>query len=97
MQEENLLFEVGSQALNDLAPEEKDLILSKYEDGQEKIAGLKVFSILMKKFKSDYRMGRMYENRSQRYKAYRLIYLDYAQSLGKKKVTRPESMIEKFR
>lgn len=81
MQESNLLLEVGAQALSDLSASEKSAILAKYEDGQEKIAGMKVFNILSKKFQSDYRMGRMYEDLSQKYEAYRQLYREYAQAV----------------
>lgn len=78
MKQEDLLLEVGTQALNDLSSDEKNAILNKYEEGQETMAGLKVFSILMKKFQADYRMGRMYEDLSQKYEAYRNLYFQYA-------------------
>ena len=87
MQESNLLLEVGAQALNDLSADEKIAILARYDDGQEKIAGMKVFSILMKKFKSDYRMGRLYEDRSQKYEAYRQIYREYCQMVSAGKLS----------
>lgn len=80
MDETNLLLEVGSGALNDLTTEEKNAILNKYSDGEEKLAGMKVFYILMRKFKPNYRMGRMYEDLSRKYEAYRDIYYEYARS-----------------
>lgn len=81
MQESNLLLEVGAQALRDLSTDEKTAILDKYEDGREKLAGMKVFNILRKKFQADYRMGRMYEDLSQKFEAYDRLYKEYAQAV----------------
>lgn len=102
MQEANLLLEVGTQALNDLSVDEKDAILLKYSDGEEKLAGMRIFSILMKKFKSDYRMGRMYEDLSQKYETYRRLYYEYAHSVkaGKLSVdpdTQDRSDVERYK
>lgn len=81
MQESNLLLEVGAQAISDLSSDEKTAILARYSDGEEKMAGMKVFSVLMKKYRANYRMGRMYESLSQKYEAYRILYYEYAQSV----------------
>jgi len=82
MQEGNLLLEVGSEAISDLTPDEKSALLNKYSDGEEKLAGMKVFYILMRKFQPNYRMGRMYEDLSRKYEAYRNIYYEYARSVN---------------
>ena len=82
MNETNLLLEVGAQALKDLSADEKQGILGKYQDGQEALAGLHVFSLLMKKYKANYRMGRMYVYESQKYEAYRDIYREYSRSVN---------------
>lgn len=82
MLEHNLLLEVGSEAIEDLTADEKDAILRKFSDSEPRRAGMKVFYILMRKFESDYRMGRMYEDLSQKYEAYRRIYNWYAKSVS---------------
>ena len=82
MNESNLLLEVGAQALKDLSADEKQGILNKYQDGQEALAGLHVFSLLMKNYKANYRMGRMYVYESQKYETYRDIYREYARSVN---------------
>lgn len=81
MNQDNLLLEVGAQAIKDLSTDELTLILQKYENGQESLAGLHVFNLLTKKFKGNWRMGRMYQHDSQKYDAYREIYREYARSL----------------
>ena len=78
----DLMLEVGSDALDDLSSTEKTAILSRYESGQETLAALKVFSILMKKFKPTYRMGKMYEELSAKYERYRDLYNLYAKMVN---------------
>lgn len=90
MDRENLLLEVGAQALEDLSTDEEDAILDKYENGQETLAGLHVFSLLSKKFKHDYRMGRMYQYESQKYKAYTRIYHEYLATIKAGKYKKQE-------
>ncbi len=86
MDSANLLLEVGAQAIKDLSAGEEAAILAKYANGQEALAGLHVFSLLTKKFKANYRMGRMYQNESQKYEAYRQIYYEYTRSVNAGKV-----------
>lgn len=81
MEESTLLLEVGAEALSELSPDEKTAILARYSDEQASQAGLKVFGLLMKKFQPNYRMGKMYEDLSDKYEAYRRIYLDYCRVL----------------
>lgn len=87
MEEQTLLLEVGSEALSDLTTDEKNAILGKYSEDEVRIAGMKVFYILMRKFQADYRMGRMYEDLSQKYEAYRRIYNWYAKTVSAGRVT----------
>jgi len=96
MQENDLLLEVGSEALNDLSDEEKIAILNKYESGQETLAALKVFSILMKKFKPTYRMGKMYEDLSAKYERYRDLYNLYAKMVRAGRVGQDPDTITKY-
>lgn len=81
MDESNLLFEIGSVALNDLNADEKSALLSSYSNGQETLAGMKSFNLLRKKFQSNYRMGKMYEDLSQKYEAYDKIYKEYVRNV----------------
>lgn len=82
MEESVLLLEVGSEALDELSSDEKDAILARYTDAQASVAGMKVFGLLMKKYQPNYRMGKMYENLSDKYEAYRKIYLDYCRNIN---------------
>lgn len=94
MQESVLLLEVGAQAIRDLSADEKDIILSKYSDAQVKYAGMTTFNLLRKKFRSNYRMGRMYENLSQKYEAYDRIYKEYAFAIKAGKNSSTESDVD---
>ncbi len=89
MLEATLLLEIGSEALSELSTDEKEAILARYTDAQASVAGLKVFSILMKKFQPNYRMGKMYEDLSQKYDAYRQIYNLYCLNLNAGRTTKP--------
>ena len=82
MDYDRLLLEVGAQAIKDLSTDELYLLLDKYENGQETLAGIHVFNILTKKFKGNWRMGRMYRHDSQKYEAYRQVQREYARSLN---------------
>jgi len=96
MQEADLLLEIGSEALDDLSSTEKAAILAKYESGQETLAALKAFSILMKKFKPTYRMGKMYEDLSAKYERYRDLYNLYAKTVRAGKVGKDPDEITKY-
>lgn len=82
MKESTLLFEVGSEALNDLTPHEKELILAAFTDTQVKQAALKVFDLLMKKYQGAYRMGTMYEDLSAKYRNYKELYNKLASEIN---------------
>jgi hypothetical protein len=101
MDHDNLLLEVGAQAINDLSADELYLILDKYANGQETLAGIHVFNLLTKKFKGNWRMGRMYRHDSQKYEAYRQVQREYARSLnaGRSKGTTvpDDSLRDKFK
>jgi ABC-type transporter lipoprotein component MlaA len=97
MLESNLLLEVGAQALSDLSADEKEAILSRYEDSEIKLAGQKVFYILMRKYKANYRMGRLYEDLSDKYEAYRNIYYEYARSNNAGRKVDNDSTSDKFK
>ncbi|MCK4521998.1 MAG: hypothetical protein KAU20_05475 [Nanoarchaeota archaeon] len=80
MTEEQLKLEIGSEAFLDLTPDEVAHFISEYSD--IKLAGMKVFELLWKKFKPTYRMGKLYEKESDRYKAYKEIFLQYVKQLS---------------
>lgn len=82
MNESTLLLEVGSEALNDLTAAEKGAILNKYSETQVKLAGMKVFGLLTRKFQPNYRMGRLYESLSQKYEMYYKLYRHYAATVS---------------
>ena len=79
---DTLLLEVGQEALDELSADELNAVTRTYSSGQVKMAGMKVFELLMKKFQPNYRMGRMYESLSQKFEAYKDIYFQYARSVG---------------
>ena len=86
MDESTLLLEVGSGALDDLTTDEKTAILARYTNAQVKYAGMKTFEVLSKKFQPNYRMGRMYEDLSDKFEAYRKIYRSYVRNIGSGKL-----------
>ncbi|HID30659.1 MAG TPA: hypothetical protein EYP19_11725 [Desulfobacterales bacterium] len=79
MTEQELLLEVGSEAYNDLTTDEITAICTTYASSQKALGGMKAFELLMKKFQPTYRMGRMYKALSDKYEAYRCIYVWYTQ------------------
>lgn len=82
MNESTLLLEVGSEALDDLTAGEKGAVLNRYTDSQVKLAGMKVFGLLVRKFQPNYRMGRMYETLSQKYEMYYKLHRHYAATVS---------------
>lgn len=82
MQETILILEVGADPLADLSAAEKSAILAKYTDEQVRHAAIKVFDLLRKKYKANYRMGRMYENLGDKYKYYDQLYHEYLSNTG---------------
>jgi len=98
--EKDLLLEIGSEAYNDLTAEERELIIRTYETSQIKQAGMKAFDLLRKKFKCTYRMGRMYEALSEKYRAYESIWKSYLKQVraGKTaKDTGKEYNVERYK
>lgn len=75
-----LLLEIGSVALGDLSEIEKDAILALYTNAEVRLAGMKTFELLRKKFQPNYRMGRTYEDLSRKYEWYDQLYKEYASS-----------------
>lgn len=86
MQEVKLLEAIGSEALSELTQDEKAIILGKFSDDQIYEAAMFAFSLLMKKYRPSYRMGRMYEELGQKYEFYYKLYVMYANMVkaGKK-------------
>jgi hypothetical protein len=80
MTEEVLKLEIGSEAFSNLTSAEVAHIVEKYSD--VKLAGMKAFELLWKKFKPTYRMGKLYEEESDKYQAYKEMYLLYTKQLG---------------
>lgn len=71
------MLEVGSEALAELTLDEKIGILSKYTDAQVILAAMKTFKLLARKYKPNYKMGRMYENLGQKFEKYDQLYKEY--------------------
>lgn len=78
MQETKLLEAIGSEAISELTQDEKNIILGKFTDSQVYEAAMFAFSLLMKKFRPSYRLGRMYEDLSQKYEFYYKMYIMYS-------------------
>lgn len=76
---QDLELEVGSEAYLELTPSEVNAICQKYDD--VRLAGMKAFELLWKKFKPTYKMGKMYTRESEKYQAYRDIYKMYKAQL----------------
>jgi len=85
MTEDTLELEIGSEAFDDLTSSEVTFIINKY--GDVKQAGMKAFELLWKKFKPTYRLGKLYEKESEKYAAYKEIYMMYASQLGAGRIT----------
>ena len=81
MDADRLLLEIGSEAYNELTDDERTSLLNSYTNAQSKLAGMRAFELLMKKFQPTYRMGRMYEDLSAKYEHYRRMYMMYAQAV----------------
>ena len=82
MNSDELLLEIGSEAYEDLKPAERTALMNKYTAAQTRLAGLHAFQLLMKKFQATYRMGKTYENLSEKFVAYRNIYNWYCQTVS---------------
>jgi hypothetical protein len=81
MTTDELLLEIGSKAYADLTTQEIHAIVTTYSSEQKKMAGMKAFELLWKKFQANYKMGRMYEAESQKYEAYHKIFVWYTQQV----------------
>lgn len=82
MNEALLILEIGEEPLAELTPAEKTAILTAFTDTQVRPAAIKVFDLLRKKYKANYRMGRMYENLSDKYSYYEKLYHEYLSNTG---------------
>ena len=85
LNEQDLELEIGGEAFSDLTSDEISYIVSRYSD--VKLAGMKAFEILWKKFKPTYRMGKLYERESDKYQNYKELYLLYSRTLGAGRTT----------
>lgn len=84
---DDLLLEIGSEAYSELTISERAALAGKYSVAQTRIAGLHAFQLLMKKFQPSYRMGKTYENLSEKFEAYRSLYNWYCQTVKAGKLT----------
>lgn len=81
MQEGTLLILIGEVPLSELSAAEKAAILNTFDESQIGEATLRVFDLLRKKFQPNYRMGKMYEELSQKYEFYNRLYNQCAQTV----------------
>jgi len=77
-----LLLEIGSRAYDDLTTTEKNAIITTYSSSQLRLAGMKAFELLWKKFQPNYKMGKTFEALSDKYEAYHKIFLWYTKQVG---------------
>lgn len=91
---DDLLLEIGEEALNELSVKEKNAIAAKYTVAQTRVAGLHAFQLLMKKFKPNYRMGKTYEALSEKFIAYRQLYNWYCQTVAAGRITATETQLD---
>jgi len=74
-----LKVEIGTEAWEDLSPDEVVYICKSFSADQLQHAAQKAFEILWKKFRPNYRMGRTFKALSDKYENYYKIYLMYCQ------------------
>ena len=84
------MLEVGSEALSELSSDEKSAILAAYTDAQVMLASMKVFKLLARKYKPNYRMGRMYENLGKKFETYDRLYKEYARNVRAGKLAKTD-------
>ena len=82
MTEAIIILEVTESAWAELSTAEKAGILAKYGDTQVFLCAMKVFDLLRKKFQPNYRMGKMYENLSEKYIFFDRLYKEYCQKVN---------------
>ena len=87
----DLMLEIGSEAYKDLTTDEINAIIGRYDISQIRLAGMKAFELLTKKFKPTYRMGKTYKALSDKYQAYRKVYEWYCNVVGAGRNTGPET------
>ena len=75
---DQLKLEIGAAAFEDLTDDEVAIILKNYSSDTIRLAGMKAFEILSKKFQPNYRMGRLYEELGSKYEYYQRMYDRYA-------------------
>jgi hypothetical protein len=82
MTEAIIILEVTEAVWAELSAAEKAGMLAKYADTQVLPCAMHVFNLLRKKFQPNYRMGKMYENLSDKYKFFDQLYKEYTQKVN---------------
>jgi len=91
---DELLLEIGSEALSELTDKEIDAICQRYSNVRQ--AGMRAFELLMRKYRPSYRMGRMYVRESEKFEFYRREYERLASMLGAGAVGQEDQTFSSF-
>ncbi len=75
-----LKIEIGATAYDELDSDEIGYICG--NSASIAFAGLKAFEILMKKYKPSYKMGKLFCNDGDKYKAYRDMFVMYSRQFS---------------
>ena len=76
----DLKIEMGSEAFSELDDDELNYIVSTYDEVSH--GAMKAFEILMKKYRPNYRMGKMFCVESAKFEAYERMYKWYASQIS---------------
>ena len=79
MTEAELKLEIGTEAYSELSAEEVSHLLSL---PSAKLAALRAFDLLRKKYKPAYRIGRTWEDQGAKYEFYDRLYREYLTLTG---------------
>ena len=91
---DDLLLEIGEEAYGEMSIAERNAIAAKYTVAQTRMAGLHAFQLLMKKYKANYRMGKVYESLGDKFDAYRKIYNWYCQTVKAGSITATDEELD---
>jgi len=82
MTEAIIILEITEDVWAELSAAEQAGLLTKYGDTQVLLCAKHVFDLLRKKFKPNYRMGKMYEDLAEKYKFYDRMFKEYCQRVN---------------
>ena len=91
---DDLLLEIGSEAYSEMSIADRGAIAAKYTVAQTRMAGLHAFQLLMKKYKPNYRMGKVYEALGDKFDHYRKMYNWYCQTVKAGSITATDEELD---